>query len=241
MTVSACRCAMTCSTRWSSDFAVHQPGSDITLHRIRVLVSDALPKSLTLEFRTVYGASLLRTVAAMANSCGGVLLPTVADRARPARLAVRHCGYPVIAVGRLDVADRSGEAPEVRHGALDLVSGDLPVVAVRAVPYERPQLMPIVTGRLDLRHCANATATASRSLRVTEAARRRGEGSRRHVSCARLKGALIALYRCSCRSPPWLPCVLAQAQAVECARDRECQFRRRSTSVTMVNTPTMAR
>ena len=46
-----------------------------------------LPESLTLEYKEKYSPSLVKSVAAMANSYGGLILVGVTDQPGPGRLA----------------------------------------------------------------------------------------------------------------------------------------------------------
>lgn len=61
------------------------PG-DITLDRVRQLVDQNLPEGLTLEYKEAYTSNLVRSVAAMANSYGGIVLVGVKDSAEADRL-----------------------------------------------------------------------------------------------------------------------------------------------------------
>jgi len=60
--------------------------ADITLDQVRELVSQNLPESLTLEYKETYSPGLVTSVAAMANSYGGLILVGVTDQAQPNRL-----------------------------------------------------------------------------------------------------------------------------------------------------------
>jgi predicted HTH transcriptional regulator len=46
---------------------------------VRALVAQAQPESLALEYKSTYASGLVKTVAAMANSYGGLILLGVAD------------------------------------------------------------------------------------------------------------------------------------------------------------------
>jgi predicted HTH transcriptional regulator len=61
---------------------------------VRELVSQNLPESLTLEYKETYSPGLVTSVAAMANSYGGLILVGVTDQAQPNRLV----GVPEAAV-----------------------------------------------------------------------------------------------------------------------------------------------
>jgi hypothetical protein len=57
----------------------NSPAADITLDHVRELVSQNLPESLTLEYKETYSPGLVTSVAAMANSYGGLILVGVTD------------------------------------------------------------------------------------------------------------------------------------------------------------------
>jgi hypothetical protein len=48
--------------------------ADVTLERVRELVGQDLPESLTLEYKEKHSSSLVESVAAMANTYGGLIL-----------------------------------------------------------------------------------------------------------------------------------------------------------------------
>ena len=60
--------------------------ADVTLERVEELVDQAPPESLTLEFKERYSQGVVKSVAAMANSYGGLILIGVTDRPLPNRL-----------------------------------------------------------------------------------------------------------------------------------------------------------
>ena len=64
----------------------NSPTADITLDQVHELVSQNLPESLTLEYKETYSPGLVTSVAAMANSYGGLILVGVTDQAQPNRL-----------------------------------------------------------------------------------------------------------------------------------------------------------
>ena len=68
--------------------------ADVTLERVRELAAQALPESLTLEYKERYSPSLVKSVAAMANTYGGIIMVGVADQPSPGRLT----GVPESAV-----------------------------------------------------------------------------------------------------------------------------------------------
>jgi hypothetical protein len=60
--------------------------ADVTLERVRQLVGQNLPEGLTLEYKEAYDRSFVKSVAAMANSYGGIILVGVRDEAGADRL-----------------------------------------------------------------------------------------------------------------------------------------------------------
>ena len=61
--------------------------ADVTLERVRELVGQDLAESLTLGYKEKYSPSVVKSVAAMANSYGGLILVGVTDQSGPGRLA----------------------------------------------------------------------------------------------------------------------------------------------------------
>lgn len=59
---------------------------DVTIDRISQLVLQNLPESLTLEYKEMFSGSAVKSIAAMANTYGGIILFGVADEAKPERL-----------------------------------------------------------------------------------------------------------------------------------------------------------
>lgn len=60
--------------------------ADVTVERVRELVGQDLPENLTLEYKEKYSLSLVKSVAAMANTYGGLILVGVTDQPGPDRL-----------------------------------------------------------------------------------------------------------------------------------------------------------
>ncbi|MFG6295258.1 AlbA family DNA-binding domain-containing protein, partial [Streptomyces rochei] len=58
--------------------------ADLTIERIRALASrlDQV-ESLTLEYKSEYSSGLVQTIAAMANTYGGVILVGINDKVEP--------------------------------------------------------------------------------------------------------------------------------------------------------------
>lgn len=70
----------------SASSLFHSPAADITLEKLATLIAQAPPESLTLEFKERVTAELARSVAAMANTYGGLIVVGVADRGPGDRL-----------------------------------------------------------------------------------------------------------------------------------------------------------
>ena len=84
--------------------------ADATLERVRDLVAQDLPESLTLEYKERYSPSLVKSVGAMANTYGRLILVGVTDQPGPGRLA----GVPKAAV--VQIANACHETLEP-HGS----------------------------------------------------------------------------------------------------------------------------
>jgi Schlafen, AlbA_2 len=64
----------------------NSPAADVTLDRVRELVGQNLPESLTLEYKEAYSSGVITSVAAMGNSYGGLILVGVTDQQQANRL-----------------------------------------------------------------------------------------------------------------------------------------------------------
>jgi len=53
--------------------------ADVTVDRVRQLVDQNMPESLTLEYKEVFSSGIIKTIAAMANSYGGIVIVGVKD------------------------------------------------------------------------------------------------------------------------------------------------------------------
>lgn len=114
------------------------PAADVTLDRVRGLVDQNLPESLTLEYKEAYSSSLVTTVAAMANSYGGIILVGVTDQQQPNRLP----GVPDAAVVQIvnacqDKLEPPWE-PEIIPVRLD-PGGTSYILVVRVDPAQAPR------------------------------------------------------------------------------------------------------
>src|SRR5258708_4415515 len=80
--------------------------ADVTFDRVAELVGHDPPESLTLEFKERYSPDVVRSIAAMANSYGGLILIGVTDGPGSERLA----GVPDTAI--VQVANACHESLE---------------------------------------------------------------------------------------------------------------------------------
>jgi predicted HTH transcriptional regulator len=71
------------------------PSADVTLERVRELVGQDQPESLTLEHKERFSPSLVKSVTAMVSSYGGLILVGVRDQSGPGRLS----GVPLKVIG----------------------------------------------------------------------------------------------------------------------------------------------
>jgi Putative DNA-binding domain len=134
--------------------------ADVTLERIRELVSQDPPESLTLEFKERYSPGVVKSIAAMANSYGGLILVGVTDRPGPNRLP----GVPDSAV--VQIANACHEAleppwqPEIIPVLLDQSAG-LYIVVIRVDPARAPR--PLLIGGAAPIRLEGRNATADRA------------------------------------------------------------------------------
>jgi len=147
-------------TSFASLFAC--PAVDVTYERVRSLIDEHPPESLTLEFKEQYSPGVPKSIAAMANSYGGIILIGVTDDATDMQRVV---GVPVEAIAR--VADGCHERleppwqPEIIPVALP-GTADSFVLVIRVDPTRAPRpvmLEETVPIRLSGR---NATADRAR-------------------------------------------------------------------------------
>jgi Putative DNA-binding domain len=136
--------------------------ADATLQRVRDLVAQDLPESLTLEYKERYSPSLVKSVGAMANTYGGLILVGVTDQPGPGRLA----GVPEAAV--VQIANACHETleppwePEIIPVPLtDEAAG--PYVLVIRVDQARAPRPVLIGGAAPIRLLGrNATADCAR-------------------------------------------------------------------------------
>lgn len=139
---------------------------DVTFSRVRDLVEQAIPESLTLEYKQQYTSSLLTSIAAMANSYGGMILVGVTDAGND-----RISGVPESTITQIANACHEGLEPPWQP---EIVPVPIPeredsyllVVRVDADRAPRPLLQK---GAAPIRlHGRNATADRSRLQRLFE-------------------------------------------------------------------------
>lgn len=135
--------------------------ADVTLDRVRQLVSQNLPEGLTLEYKEAYDRSFVKSVAAMANSYGGMILVGVRDGAGVDRLI----GVNEEAIVQIiNACHDSLEPPwEPEIVVVPLGGGDeKSILVVRVDPARAPRPI-LLAGSAPIRlHGRNAVADRSR-------------------------------------------------------------------------------
>jgi len=135
--------------------------ADVTLERVRDLVGQDLPESLTLEYKERYSPSLGKSVGAMANTYGGLILVGVTDQPGPGRVV----GVPDTAV--VQVANACHEMleppwePEIIPVPLTAGSTNLYVLVIRVDPARAPR--PLLIGGAAPIRLQGRNATADRA------------------------------------------------------------------------------
>jgi len=136
--------------------------ADVTLERIHDLVRQDLPESLTLEYKERYSPSLVKSVGAMANTYGGLILVGVTDQPGPGRLT----GVPEAAV--VQIANACHEIleppwePEIIPVPLTAEGTGSYVLLIRVDPARAPRPL-LINGAAPIRlHGRNATADRAR-------------------------------------------------------------------------------
>ncbi len=140
--------------------------ADVTWERVQSLVSQPQPESLTLEYKSAYTPGLVKTVAAMANSYGGLIVvggrrrqtnPESGggpDRRRPGR--DHHADRQ-----RLRQHPRTTVQPEIIEVPVP-AAHDRFVLVVRVDPMRAPRPL-LIDGKAPIRlHGSNATADRHR-------------------------------------------------------------------------------
>jgi hypothetical protein len=136
--------------------------ADVTPERVRELVGQDLPESLTLEYKERYSPSLVKSVAAMANTYGGLILVGVADQPGPQRLA----GVPEQAL--VQIVNACHEQleppwePEIVPVPLGAETAGRYILVIRVDPARAPRPL-LISGAAPIRlQGRNATADRTR-------------------------------------------------------------------------------
>lgn len=144
--------------------------TDVTLERVRELVAVGQPESLTLEYKESYAAKIPDSVAAMANSYGGLILVGVTER----NVADRVTGVAESTIVQIvNACHQKLEPPWVPEIVPVPISESdgLMVLVVRVDPAKAPRPL-LIQGAAPIRlHGRNAVADRARLTQlVTEAA-----------------------------------------------------------------------
>jgi hypothetical protein len=136
--------------------------ADVTIERVEELVDQDLPESLTLEYKEKYSSSLVKSVAAMANTYGGLILVGVTDQAGTDRLA----GVPEQAVVQIVNACHEQFEPPWQPEIIPVpLTGDAEghyILVIRIDPARAPRPL-LINGAAPIRlQGRNATADRSR-------------------------------------------------------------------------------
>ena len=168
--------------------------ADVTLERVEELIEQDPPESLTLEFKEKYSPGVVKSIAAMANTFGGLILIGVTDQPGPNRLV----GVPDTAVAQVVNA---------RHESLEppLAAGDHPGPTGResgslyrrdsrglrsrpeAAPHERRRAKPLQGRNAPADRARLGQCSASRQPRCTPAAARSARRTCRQTATVRLQ------------------------------------------------------
>lgn len=141
--------------------------ADVTWERVRGLVDLAQPESLTLEYKSDYASGLVKTVAAMANSYGGIILVGVTDSRQVARnpTADRIVGVPGETTTKISEGCRNTLEPPWQPEIIEVAVPDQQdtfVMVVRVDPARAPRPI-LVDGKAPIRlHGSNHTADRTR-------------------------------------------------------------------------------
>ncbi|WP_331726591.1 ATP-binding protein [Streptomyces uncialis] len=143
---------------------------DVTLGRVRELVTTGQPESLTLEYKEHFASKIPDSVAAMANSYGGLILVGVTER----NVDDRITGVPEPTIVQIvNACHQKLEPPWIPESIpVPLPETDgLMVLVLRVDPGKAPRPL-LVHGAAPVRlHGRNAVADLSRLTRlITEAA-----------------------------------------------------------------------
>ncbi|MFD4527280.1 helix-turn-helix domain-containing protein [Streptomyces sp. NPDC058470] len=142
----------------------------MTLERVRELVAVGQPESLTLEYKEKYTPRVPVSVAAMANSYGGLILVGVTERDMDDRITGGPEGAIVDIVNGFHQTLEPPWVPEIIPVTLPETDG-LMVLVVRVDPAKAPGPL-LIKGAAPIRlHGRNSVADRSRLTQlITEAA-----------------------------------------------------------------------
>lgn len=136
--------------------------ADVSLDRVRQLLAQDLPESLTLEYKEAFTSNITRTVAAMANTYGGIILVGVADQASADRIV----GVTAATVTQIINACHDAIEPPWEPEVIPVPVGAAPVdryVLVVRIDAQRAPRPLLVNGAAPVRlHGRNATADRGR-------------------------------------------------------------------------------
>jgi hypothetical protein len=142
---------------------------DVTYDRVRALVEEQPPESLTLEFKSQYSEGVPKSIAAMANSYGGLIVIGVADSGVERLLGVPPEAITQVANGCHERLEPPWEPEIISVPVPD--KGGMFLLVVRVDPSRAPRPV-MVGGTVPIRlNGRNATADRSRVAQLfTESA-----------------------------------------------------------------------
>lgn len=135
--------------------------TEVTLDRVATLVGQAPSESLTLEYKEKFSPQLVKSVAAMGNTYGGLIIVGVTDRPQDDRLVGAVAGTVEQIVNSCFERLEPPFEPEIIELALPGGTGRS-VVVIRVHPDRAPRPL-LVEGRAPVRlHGRNAVADRAR-------------------------------------------------------------------------------
>ncbi len=168
--------------------------ADVTLERVEELIEQDPPESLTLEFKEKYSPGVVKSIAAMANTFGGLILIGVTDQPGPNRLV----GVPDTAVAQVVNARHESLEPPWQPEIIPVPLAESPgfyivVIRVDSGRAPRPPLMsgvapsPCRAATPQRTALAWANCSASRQPRCPPAAARSARRTCRQTATVRLQ------------------------------------------------------
>ena len=158
------------------------PASAVTLDRVRALAGQNMPESLTLEYKEAFSPSLVKSVAAMANTYGGIILVGVRDQAGPDRLA----GVPEDVMAQVVNACHEKLEPPWEPEIIPVPledAGSRRFILVVRVDHTRAPRPVLIGGAAPVRlHGRNATADRSRLAQLFSEAPASDRAGRRLIT-----------------------------------------------------------